>query len=86
MGNARIIRLENNVGTSSAPRVASFEEAFGEFSEARGRDRREKRRDARSQSKVAKQQRKGEEKVGHFQSGRSRPKDQGDLISARVGI
>lgn len=61
MENARIIRLGDSVGTSNEPRIATFEEAFGEYSELFGkkaRARREKRRDERRDRKVARQQRK----------------------------
>ena len=66
MENARIIRLGDSVGTSNAPRVATFEEAFGEYSELFGkkaRARREKRRDERGQGKVRRQERKAERKI-----------------------
>jgi type II secretory pathway pseudopilin PulG len=67
MEHARIIRLgDTSVGTSNAPRVATFEEAFGEYSELFGkkaRARREKRRDERVQRKVRRQERKAEKKI-----------------------
>ena len=66
MEHARIIRLGDTVGTSNTPRVATFEEAFGEYSELFGkkaRARREKRRDARTARKVKKQERKTERKL-----------------------
>jgi hypothetical protein len=66
MEHARIIRLGDTVGTSNTPRVATFEEAFGEYSELFGkkaRARREKRRDDRTARKVKKQERKTERKL-----------------------
>jgi len=66
MENARIIRLGDSVGTSNEPRIATFEEAFGEYSELFGkkaRARREKRRDDRTAAKVRRQERKTERKV-----------------------
>jgi len=57
MENARLtIQLGNPTGgTSLAPQIATFEEAFGEYSNAkgRGRARRAKRRTARRTDKVA---------------------------------
>lgn len=61
----RIVRLGNSVGSEVAPRVATFEEAFGEYSEIRGRGRarRERRRDDRLARKVRRQERIAERKL-----------------------
>jgi hypothetical protein len=59
MEHSRIIRLDDSVGTTDEPRVATFEEAFGEYSEARGRGRA--RRAARREDRQVK---KAERKVG----------------------
>lgn len=66
MENARIIRLGDAVGTSNEPRVATFEEAFGEYSELFGkkaRARRAARKEDRTQKKVTRQENKTRKKV-----------------------
>jgi len=70
MENARIIKLGTEVGTSMQPRIATFEEAFGEYSELFGkkaRKRRETRRDDRVARKVRRQERKAEKKIARQQ-------------------
>ncbi len=66
MEGTRIISLGNTVGTSSEPRIATFEEAFGEYSELFGKKakaRRTKRKDERVTRKKRKQERKDEVKA-----------------------
>jgi hypothetical protein len=65
----RIIQLGSSVGSSVTPRVATFEEAFGEYSEIRGRGRarRAKRRDERTAERVRRQERKAERKLARQQ-------------------
>ena len=75
MDGTRIIRLENTVGTSQQPRIATFEEAFGEYSELFGkkaRARRTKRKTARRTRRNAnvaeKRDMKAERKRGRAES------------------
>ena len=66
MEGTRIISLGNTVGTSSEPRIATFEEAFGEYSELFGKKakaRRTKRKDERVTRKKRRQERKDEVKA-----------------------